>query len=43
MGCLYVIVPLWILRRFYMSERAWMSFFKVEDLVARVTRQATTG
>ncbi len=37
-GCLYVIVPLWILRRFYMSERVWMSFFKVEDLVARVTR-----
>jgi len=41
MGGLYVIVPLCILRR-YMSERAWMSFFKVEDLVARVTRKPTT-
>jgi hypothetical protein len=42
MGGLYVIVPLCILRR-CMSERAWMSFFKVEDLVARVTRKPTTG
>ena len=41
MGGLYVIVPLCILRR-CMSERAWMSFFKVEDLVARVTRKSTT-
>lgn len=41
MGGLYVIVPLCILRR-YMSERAWMSFFKVEDLIARVTRKSTT-
>ena len=42
MGGLYVIVPLCILRR-CMSERAWMSFFKVEDLVARVTRKPPTG
>ena len=42
MGGLYVIVPLCILRR-CMSERAWMSFFKVGDLVARVTRKPTTG
>jgi hypothetical protein len=42
MGGLYVIVPVCILRR-CMSERAWMSFFKVEDLVARVTRKPTTG
>jgi hypothetical protein len=42
MGGLYVIVPLCLLRR-CMSERAWMSFFKVEDLVARVTRKSTTG
>lgn len=43
MGVLYVIVPLCILRRYYMSERAWMSFFKVEALVARVTGKPTTG
>ena len=42
MGGLYVTVPLCILRR-CMSERAWMSFFKVGDLVARVTRKPTTG
>jgi hypothetical protein len=40
LGGLYVIVPLCILRR-CMSERAWMSFFKVEELVARVTRKPT--
>ena len=43
MGALYVIVPLCILRRNYMNERAWMSVFKVENLVARVTRTTTTG
>ncbi len=37
-GALYVIVPLWILRR-WMSERAWMSFFNIDDLVARFTRK----
>ena len=41
-GALYLIVPLCILRRYYMSERAWMSFFKVDDLIARVTRKSTT-
>lgn len=41
MGGLCVIVPLCIIRR-SMSERAWMSFFKVEDLVARVTHKPTT-
>jgi len=41
-GALYVIVPLCILRRYYMSERAWMSFFKVDDLIARVTRKSST-
>ena len=43
MGALYVIVPLCILRRYYVSERAWMSFFKVDDLVARITRKPTNG
>jgi hypothetical protein len=41
LGALYVIVPLLVLRRF-MSERAWMSFFKVDDLVARFTRKSTS-
>jgi hypothetical protein len=41
LGALYVIVPLFVLRR-CMSERAWMSFFKVDDLVARFTRKSTT-
>ena len=41
-GALYLIVPLCILRRYYMSERAWMSFFKVDDLIARVTRKSST-
>lgn len=40
-GALYVIVPLCIFRRL-MSERAWMSFFKVQDLIARVTGKSTT-
>jgi len=39
-GGLYIIVPLCILRR-YMSERSWMSFFKVEDIIARVTGKPT--
>jgi hypothetical protein len=43
MGGLYIIVPLYILRHHYLSERAWMSFFKVEELVARVTRKPTNG
>jgi hypothetical protein len=41
MGALYVIVPLCILRRYYMSERAWLKSFKVEDLIARVTRKTS--
>jgi hypothetical protein len=36
MGALYVIVPLYIVRRF-MSERAWVRFFKIEGLIDRVT------
>ncbi len=42
LGVLYVIVPLCILRRHYLSERAWMRFFKVDDLIARVTGTTTT-
>ena len=41
LGALYMIVPLYVLRR-CMSERAWMSFFKVDDLVARVADKPKT-
>lgn len=41
LGALYLIVPLYVLGR-VMSERAWMSFFKVDALVARVTGKRTS-
>ncbi len=37
-GALYLAVCLCILRR-CMSERAWMRFFKVDELVAKVTER----
>ncbi len=40
-GALYVIVPLIILSR-GMTEREWMRFFKVDDLVAHVTKGSRT-
>jgi|WetSurMetagenome_2_1015567.scaffolds.fasta_scaffold14245_3 hypothetical protein len=36
MGALYVIAPLYIVHRF-LSERAWMRIFKVDDIIDRAT------
>jgi hypothetical protein len=38
LGALYVIAPLCIFRHF-MTERAWMTMFKTDELIARVTRK----